>query len=488
MENCAQPIIIQGGMGVAVSAWQLAKAVAQTGQLGVVSGTALDAVLVRRLQLGDPNGDTRRALTEFPFPDMVARILCRYFVPGGKAANEPFQTLPMLKENSSQERIELVVVANFVEVFLAKEEHEGLVGINFLEKIQLPTLPSLFGAMIAGVDYVLMGAGIPIAIAHAIDELCEGRAVELSLRVDGAEADDKFAVRFDPEEFTSGQIPWLTRPKFLPIVASATLATMLARKSKGRVDGFVVEGPTAGGHNAPPRGATKLNERGEPIYGKRDIVDLEAMRSLKLPFWLAGSYGSPEQVASALDSGAAGVQVGTAFAFCDESGMHEDIRRTVIQASQSGELEVLTDPVASPAGFPFKVLSLLGSLSDSVAFQMRKRCCDLGFLRQSFKKADGTLGWRCPAEPVAAYVEKGGKEEDTVGRKCVCNGLMANIGLGQLRRLEGIEKPLVTCGNEVKRLARFLQSPEAVSYSAYDVVSTLLSQVAAKQLVPVPVQ
>jgi len=62
MSKVSYPIIIQGGMGAAVSAWQLAKAVAQTGQLGVVSGTALDVVLARRLQLGDPGGHLRRDL------------------------------------------------------------------------------------------------------------------------------------------------------------------------------------------------------------------------------------------------------------------------------------------------------------------------------------------------------------------------------------------------------------------------------------------
>ena len=43
------PRIIQGGMGVGVSNWRLANAVSRLGQLGVVSGTALDALLVRRL-------------------------------------------------------------------------------------------------------------------------------------------------------------------------------------------------------------------------------------------------------------------------------------------------------------------------------------------------------------------------------------------------------------------------------------------------------
>ncbi len=480
MSERAHPIIIQGGMGAAVSSWQLAKAVALTGQLGVVSGTALDVVLARRLQLGDPSGHLRRVLAEFPLPGMAKRVLDRYFIPAGKPRDAPFVAHKLLDEAPSPEQLELIVVANFVEVYMAKEDHGGLVGINYLEKIQAPTLPSLFGAILAGVDYVLMGAGIPTNIPGAIDRLCDGAPVELALKVDGADNNDRFCAHFDPDKFTGGQVPWLRRPMFLPIVASATLATMLTRKSNGTVDGFIVEGPTAGGHNAPPRGKTQLNDRGEPIYGERDAVDLKTMRELGLPFWLAGSYGSPEQVVHALDSGASGVQVGTAFAFCDESGMSDEIRREVIQASKNGGLDVRTDPVASPTGFLFKILSLLGSLSDSAAYQLRKRRCDLGFLRQAFKKADGTLGWRCPAEPVSAYLQKGGEEEHTVGRKCVCNDLMVNVGLGQVRVDGSRELPLVTCGDDVKNLMQFLRTPDVVSYSARDVVNYLLSLVAAK--------
>ena len=69
-----EPVIIQGGMGVGVSGWQLARAVSRTGQLGVVSGAALDAVFVRRLQSGDAGGHLRRALGEFPYPDVAERV------------------------------------------------------------------------------------------------------------------------------------------------------------------------------------------------------------------------------------------------------------------------------------------------------------------------------------------------------------------------------------------------------------------------------
>ena len=281
--------------------------------------------------------------------------------------------------------------------------------------------------------------------------------------------------RFDPSEFTAGEVPWLKRPKFLAIIASSALATMLTKKSNGKVDGFVVEGPTAGGHNAPPRGEMQLNEHGEPIYGERDVPDLAAIAALGLPFWLAGSYGTPERVGEALALGATGVQVGTAFAFCEESGLREDIRRDVIDMVRAGTVEVRTEPRASPAGFPFKVLQLPDSMSDDAVCIERTRTCDLGFLRQAYKRPDGLLGWRCPAEEIDAYVRKGGDEEDTCGRKCVCNGLLANVGLGQVRGNEVAEKPLVTSGDDVRSVLSFLPTADAASYSAKDVVEHLLA-------------
>jgi nitronate monooxygenase len=73
-------------MGAGISDWRLARAVSSQGQLGVVSGTALDVILARRLQMGDPGGHMRRGLEHFPVPDVARRMLDDYYVPGGKAA------------------------------------------------------------------------------------------------------------------------------------------------------------------------------------------------------------------------------------------------------------------------------------------------------------------------------------------------------------------------------------------------------------------
>lgn len=470
----SEPIIIQGGMGAAVSNWRLARAVSTKGLLGVVSGTAIEGVMALRLQSGDPDGHMRRALKHFPFPDISERILSRYFIPGGKNSDQPFRTIPMFKLNPDRALVELTIAANFAEVFLAKEGHSGLVGINYLEKIQLPILPSLYGAMLAGVDYVLMGAGIPRSIPGTLDRLALHEPVSLKVNVEGANSEDNFEIKFDPRIINPlAQTP-LKRPKFLAIVSSSALATTLSKKSNGKVHGFVIEAPTAGGHNAPPRGALKLNERGEPTYGSRDVVDLFEIKKLGLPFWLAGSAASPEKLEAALAQGASGIQVGTVFAFCQESGIADGLKTHIIQKALTGNLKVFTDPLASPTGFPFKVVELDGSQSEKDVADTRTRICDLGYLRTAYKKEDGAVGFRCPGEPVDVYLSKGGKIEDTIGKKCLCNAMVANIGLPQVRKDGYVELPLVTSGNDILQIASYVEQGKT-SYSAADVIEHLLS-------------
>jgi nitronate monooxygenase len=303
-----------------------------------------------------------------------------------------------------------------------------------------------------------------------LDRLARGETVELKIDVEGALPSEEFLSKFDPAAFCKGKAPVLKRPLFLGIVASATLAMTLARKSNGKVDGFIVEGETAGGHNAPPRGPLQLSAAGEPVYGPRDVADLEKIRELGLPFWLAGSYGDAEKLAEALRLGAAGIQVGTAFAFCEESGIRTDLKHQTLQLSREGKARVFTDPLASPTGFPFKVVQLPGTLSDPTATPARTRLCDLGYLRHAFRKEDGSIGYRCPAEPVDDFVRKGGPQGATDGRLCVCNGLVATIGLAQPTDL-----PLVTAGNDVAQVARYLK-PGHETYSAAEVVDFLLAK------------
>ena len=471
------PRIFQGGMGVAVSDWRLARAVATQGQLGIVSGTAVGVVLARRLQLGDEGGHMRRALQALPLPGVAERLIDRYFVEGGIGQGQPFKAVPAFTASVKRPLNELTVAANFVEVWLAKEGHDGLVGLNLLHKIRLPTPSSLYGALLAGVDVVVMGAGIPRDIPGMLNALAAHEPAEVPFDLPPDADGARRALVFDPAElWEQATPPALRRPPFLAIVSTHTLAKALARDAHTRPDGFVVEAPVAGGHNAPPRKKGVTDEKGQPQYGPRDEADLAEIAALGLPFWVAGGYAQPDRLAEALAAGASGVQVGTAFAFSRDSGIEAGVKRQMHERILAGDAEVRTDGVASPTGFPFKVATLAGTLSEEEVYAERGRICDLGFLTTPFERPNGTIGMRCPSEPVDDWVRKGGEFAETVGRKCLCNGLMATAGLAQSRPNGDVEPPIVTSGDDLALVGELLAAGAEDGYGAADVIAALLAR------------
>jgi len=143
-----------------------------------------------------------------------------------------------------------------------------------------------------------------------------------------------------------------------------------------------------------------------------------------------------------------------------------------VEKARSATARVFTNPVASPTSFPFKIAQLEGTLSEEEVYAARPRICDLGYLREAYRTPSGTIDFRCSAEPVTTYVAKGGKVEDTVGKKCLCNALMANIGHPQVRNGKYTEQALITSGNDLTGIARFL-SPGFSTYTAADVIAML---------------
>ena len=466
------PVIIQGGMGIAVSNWELAKTVSKQGQLGVVSGTAIDNVMARRLQDGDLSGNTRRALAQFPNQEVVSKILAKYFIEGGKASNVPYVMVPKITLEQKRDAQEILIAANFVEVWLAKEGHNGLIGINFLHKIQMTTAASVFGAMLAGVDYIIMGAGIPRELPKLIRSIAKLEVGSVPVDVIGGPA---ALTSINPLDFVSAGTQ-IKKPKFLAIISVDVLGTYLARDEETRPDGFIIEHNSAGGHNAPPRGKWEFDENGEPIYGPKDIADIEKMKKLELPFWLAGTYGNPERVKAALAQGAAGVQVGTLFAISNHSGFSSKTRGQLLNKLKSNNLEIKTDVKASPTSFPIKIAKLEGHTSTADGFAARPKLCDLGYLREPAISETGRTIYRCPSEPDDQYIKKGGAIEDIEGRKCLCNGLMANIGLPQVRKDGYEEAPIVTLGSDIEG-AKVLLKDHPDGYGADEAVKWLLSLV-----------
>jgi NAD(P)H-dependent flavin oxidoreductase YrpB (nitropropane dioxygenase family) len=440
------PTIIQGGMGIAVSSWQLAKEVSIAGELGVISGTAIDSVVARRLQDGDLTGDIRRAMGAYPNQDTIKEITDRFYIEGGRAEDKPYLDVPKLSIKGNLFSNKLLAVASFVEVWLAKEGHDGLIGMNILEKIQLAIPAQLYGAMLADVDYILIGAGIPAQVPHLLNEISQGNKV--AMKVDVADTKDKHYLHFDPRTLGLDNFP-IKRPLFLAIVTSHALVAYLNKDEETKPDGYVIEYHVAGGHNAPPRAKNHVNDEGEAVYNELDIPNLEKIHASGSPFWLAGGYATPEKVKEAISYGAQGVQVGSLFALANESGFTNENRSSILVSLADPSMRVMTDASASPTGFPFKVIQNNQTLSNDNLYKERTRICDLGYLRTMFQREKGGIGYRCPAEPLDNYEFKNGEVDQAQGSKCLCNALMADIGLGQVRPDGRTEISLLTFGSDL---------------------------------------
>lgn len=508
--------VIQGGMGVYVSNWRLAREVAlqRSGvSAGTVSGTGLDWVYVRLLQLGDAGGHVLRAFQAFDRQFNVTigkKFYDKYFVEGGKEPavrfkNPPQQIvhamdgsnkIPMpssvderVKLSVDPEIIELLILAGFAEVWLAKEGHSGCIFINFLKKIELPLLITLYGAMLAGVNGVIVGAGNPDGLSALRTKLAHHEPVSIEIAVLYREPGEGFEIVFNPHHVAGGKLTQqpLKTPAFLAIASLQNLVSSLAQSSSEPPDGFIIEHHTAGGHNASPQGPLILDVDKQPQYSHLDEPDLEEIREIGIPFWLAGGYGSRSRLAEAISSGATGIQTGSIFAMAEESGMDPSIRAAFLRKlkSEPDDSKLVRTTMMSPTGFPFKVVQLEGTLSEDSIYQQRTRICDIGLLQmRGLSKPDEhgmrTLFQRCPAAPVEVFSSKRGLPHNTTDRRCLCNGLLAAVGLGQSlpnAKTLNEEPAILTLGNHIEGIRRLSRNGQ-VRYWVRDVLSDLLGHAA----------
>jgi len=500
--------LIQGGMGVYVSNWRLAKAVAMEKPgitAGTVSGTGLDWVYARLLQLGDPGGHVRRALTAFDEKFGIGigkKILDRYFLEGGKAPTSRFKNppqqivraldgsdiIPLPSQSPApvalafdNDNIELLIATGFAEVWLAKEGHHGNIFINFLKKVELPLVYTMYGAMLADVDGVIVGAGNPDGLAAACSRLVNHQSVNIDILVLYREPGEDFYVPFDPRLIADGKFTSkpLHRPALLAIASLEGLVQALSQSQSEAPDGFIIEHHTAGGHNAGPQGPIRLDNLRQPIYSELDEPDLTAIHQIGLPFWLAGGYASREKIQKAQTFGATGVQVGSVFALAEESGMKPAYKSAIMNEIKKGteDSDLVKTTLFSPTGFPFKVVQLEGTLADDMVYAARSKICDIGLLQQrGFSKpdADGKrhLFQRCSAAPIEGFVKKRGLPHNTESRRCLCNGLLSTVGLAQGTNQKE-EPAIVTLGNHLDSIRR-LSHQGQYPYWVRDVVMDLL--------------
>ena len=371
-------------------------------------------------------------------------------------------------------------------MWLAKEGHKNPISINFLEKVAMPHLYAVTGAMLAGVDFITVGAGLPFQFPKVMEDILKRETAEYAIPVDGKNI-KSWTMKFNPEVFFGAKLPPMQKPKFLPIISSNLLADLMIKMvGAENIYGFVVELDSAGGHNAP----------------KKRPIDYAKLSKLGIPFWVGGATASPEMLKWALSVGAKGVQAGSIFALSEDSHLDPNLRKKIrrigfnrfrldscldfiknqiwipnfIKSFASlvlvkcyKILKVKTDAIISPTTFLFEVACLKDTLSEENIYNGRKRVCNVGGLVTLYEKPDGEIGYRCLAEPEESFLSKGGNLKDTVGRGCLCNGLFTTCGLG-----DPIEPPIVTLGiyfGFLKKLMKYKND----RYWAVDAMKYILS-------------
>jgi nitronate monooxygenase len=333
--------IIQGGMGVGVSLYPLAKAVAGEGGLGIVSSACIDRLVSKRT---------------------------------GKKLN--------------------IYEAVREEIALSKIKN-GFVGINIMGALARDFTESVKGAIDAGADAIISGAGLPL------------------------------------------NLPAIQPPKdtaLVPIVSSARALDIICKKWEKlgyRPDAVVLEGPLAGGHlgfriDQVELEANKLENLLPPV---KDM----AKKFGDFPVIVAGGIYTHADIVSYLDRGADGVQMGTRFLATEESSATAAYKEAVVRARE--EDIVVAHRPGSPCGLPFRVIKQ-SQMYVSALSRLRKPKCDKGYVLM--KDTDGKFTV-CPAK------------EDNKDFFCICNGLLSSSGYNSSE-----EEPLYTVGTNASRVDKIL--------------------------------
>ena len=253
------------------------------------------------------------------------------------------------------------------------------------------------------------------------------------------------------------------------------------RKSNGRVDGFVVELPVAGGHNAPPRGQVTLNSRGEPIYGLRDERTC-SIADIGLPFCLAGGYASPEGLARAQGRAPAAFR----WAPSSPSARNPASPRT----PRETHALVATMPPASspirwppPPAFPSKS-SKCPAHSPTPPFicgsRLRPR-----LLRSALptRRRHGRLP--LPGRTPRRLRQEGRRHRRHGRPQVFCNGLFGTLGMGGFAADGSAEPAIMISGDDIHSSRslpldrRNLRPPSGRLYGQQDVLGYLLAPPAA---------
>ena len=273
--------IVQGGMGVGVSASGLASAVARLGGMGTISSV-----------------DLRRR-----HADLMA------------------QTMHLDKEPDARELIDTAnLIALDREIRSAREaaQGQGWIAVNVMKALSAYEA-YVKQALQSGADALVVGAGLPLDLPELARE--------------------------HPDV------------ALIPILSDARGVQLLVRKweKKGRLpDAIVIENPRlAGGH----LGAAKVADLGDARFDFEVVIPQvreffrQAGYEKDIPLIAAGGIDSHADIVRLQSLGAAGVQLGTAFAVTEECDASDVFKRILAQARPQDIVEF-----TSVAGLPARAV------------------------------------------------------------------------------------------------------------------------------------
>ncbi|GAB7023547.1 NAD(P)H-dependent flavin oxidoreductase [Salidesulfovibrio brasiliensis] len=227
------------------------------------------------------------------------------------------------------------------EIQKAREKmQDGLLGVNIM--CALTNFADMVTTSVKqNVDVVFSGAGLPLDLPKYLRE-------------------------------TSEELKQEVRTKLVPIVSSGRAANILAKKWTSRFgylpDGFVVEGPKAGGHlGFKPEEIEDPDHQLEKIVA--DVIETvkpyEDKHGRAIPVIAAGGVYSGEDIGKFLQLGAAGVQMGTRFVATEECDADIEFKRAYVNAKKED-----VGIIKSPVGLPGR--AIMNNFLDTVSEGLRK--------------------------------------------------------------------------------------------------------------------
>jgi nitronate monooxygenase len=320
--------IVQGGMGVGVSAHRLAGSVAALGGVGTISSV-----------------DLRRH-----HPDLMARTRECHAGTHGEA------------DKAAIDAANLEALDREIAAARVLSQGRGLLAVNVMRAVS-SYAASVTRALQAGIDAVVVGAGLPLDLPDL--------------------------ARDHPQAL------------LVPILSDARGVTLVVKKweRKQRLpDAIVIEHPRwAGGH----LGAAKVADLNDPRFDFETVIPqvLAFLRSAgverEVPVIAAGGIRSFEDIVRLQALGAAAVQLGTPFVATDECDADPAFKRVLAEARDEDIVEF-----TSVAGLPARAVRtpwLVNYLKAEPRLQQtvhKKPRCTLAFdcLAQCGLR-DGLPGW-----------------------------------------------------------------------------------------------